>query len=93
MIARERSASAPGWALQMQRPLQLERPSHVSGAALLVADSDATYDPFAPLIDIYSPANVAVGPIVIDGRRDRDVETGEEPVVVMMMVVVLDEVE
>jgi hypothetical protein len=60
---------------------------------LLVANPNAPHHAFTPLIDIHPPTNVTVGPIVIDGRRDSDAEAGEEPVMVVMMMVVLHELE
>ena len=72
----------------MQRPPRWERPSF-HDALLLVANADAPHHAFTPLIDIHPPTNVTVRPIVIDGRRDSDAETGEKPVMVMMMVVVM----
>ena len=53
---------------------------------MLVANADAPHHAFTPLIDIHAPTNVTVRPIVIDGRRDSDAETGEKPVMVVMMI-------
>jgi hypothetical protein len=55
----------------------------------LVANANVTYHPLTPLINMHSSTNVTVGLIVIDGRRDGDAETGEEPLMVMVMVMVV----
>jgi hypothetical protein len=58
-----------------------------------IANANATYNPFAPAIDKDAPADVAVWPFVIDRRCDCDTESGEEAVMVMVMMVVLNKLE
>jgi hypothetical protein len=61
--------------------------NHKSGP--LIADSNAAYHPLAPAIDNNAPTDVTVRSFVIDGRRDGNADTGEEAVMMMVMVVMV----